>query len=132
MKPRTSQAGSPAPMHKRAGWLSLFAMLMMFIGPLISQSLPTPHAPSMDMSLDPGMSMSMAMPEGNGHDRTLHAVWEKCGYCSLFFHTPALPQALTFIAAARAVASDRLLASTAAGYASPAIFPGARTRAPPA
>ncbi|MGO1268723.1 MAG: DUF2946 family protein, partial [Pseudomonas bubulae] len=46
--------------HIRGSWLSLFAMLMIFIGPLISQAMPMDHHASMPMpmSMDMGMDMS--------------------------------------------------------------------------
>ena len=35
----------------RGSWLSLFAMLMIFIGPLISQAVPMNHHGSMSMPM---------------------------------------------------------------------------------
>ncbi|NNG63058.1 DUF2946 domain-containing protein, partial [Pseudomonas fragi] len=35
----------------RGSWLSLFAMLMIFIGPLISQAVPMDHHASMNMTM---------------------------------------------------------------------------------
>ncbi|MGY4492159.1 DUF2946 domain-containing protein [Pseudomonas sp. TE3610] len=119
-----------APPNRRATWLSLFAMLMMFLGPLVSQSMPMEHdrAMPMEMSMDmPGMDM------GDHHaDPTLHPLWEKCGYCSLFFHTPALPQAPGYLPLAKPLPVAGLVAPTQQGHAAQAVFPGARTRAPPA
>ena len=38
----------PADLNRaRGSWLSLFAMLMIFIGPLVSQSMPMDHRASM-------------------------------------------------------------------------------------
>jgi hypothetical protein len=45
----------------RGSWISLFAMLMIFIGPLISQSMPMDQrasAMTMNMSMDMSMDMS--------------------------------------------------------------------------
>ncbi|WPP00473.1 DUF2946 domain-containing protein [Pseudomonas sp. HR96] len=126
--------------HRRASWLGVFAMLMMFIGPLVSQSLPTPGGTSRGMAHDMPMGMAMDMPmsmqmpataHSGEHDHSLHPLWEKCGYCSLFFHNPALPQALLFIAAAQPLHSLGSPPQALAGHARQAIFPGARTRAPP-
>ncbi|MBD1554324.1 DUF2946 domain-containing protein, partial [Pseudomonas typographi] len=81
----------------RGRWLGLFAVLMLFIGPLASQSMPMDPVQRM-------ANMSMAT-HGHGCDgdagkdqppNGLHPLWERCGYCSLFFHCPALPQALSF------------------------------------
>ncbi len=120
-------------------WLSLFAMLMIFIGPLISQAMPMDHR--MPMTMPPGMEMSMAEPgcHDAGHhakqskgSATLSVTWEKCGYCSLFFHCPALPQALGLVAGDAPDNTCHFNPQTLQGHARQAIFPGARTRAPPA
>ncbi|MFP5428748.1 MAG: DUF2946 domain-containing protein, partial [Gammaproteobacteria bacterium] len=79
------------PDRRRAGggWLSLFAMWMIFIGPLVSQSMPMDHHAGMnmpmDMSMSAGHSHADAGHHGHGSDGELHALWEKCGYCSLLF-----------------------------------------------
>jgi hypothetical protein len=128
------------PTSARGTWISLFAMLMMFIGPLISQSMPMDHKMGA-MPMD--MSMSMAMPEQGGHgdhsahpgdssgDSELHALWEKCGYCSLFFHCPALPQAVALAGAESQRPPVLFNLHPRQGHAGQAVFPGARSRAPP-
>ncbi|WP_268264225.1 DUF2946 domain-containing protein [Pseudomonas morbosilactucae] len=128
-----------APCVRRGSWISLFAMLMIFIGPLISQAMPMDH--TMPMSL----SMNMDMPSGEPgcHGNTHHAqpqgqpkgeqhvLWEKCGYCSLLFSCPALPSGLSFDALNTAPANTFLTPSTRLGHARQTVFPGARSRAPP-
>ena len=51
--PRNSISRTTRPDRRRAGggWLSLFAMWMIFIGPLISQSMPMDHHAGMNLSL---------------------------------------------------------------------------------
>lgn len=123
------------PASPRGSWLSLFAMLMIFIGPLISQSMPMDHRASMP----PGMEMGMEMACHEGAQATsahkaspsLHVLWEKCGYCSLFFHCPALPQTHSLLDSTVTPASTGLIVQPRQGHARQAIFPGARTRAPP-
>jgi len=133
---RSSLARTTYPDIKRArgSWLSLFAMLMIFIGPLVSQSMPMDHR---GMANDIGMSMAMdnsAACHGDSHhdsNPSLHVIWEKCGYCSLFFHCPALPQALSLLNTEAAPASGTLIVQPRQGHARQSVFPGARTRAPP-
>lgn len=48
----------------RGSWISLFAMLMIFIGPLISQAMPMDHHAGMSMEMS--MEMSMDMPSCHG------------------------------------------------------------------
>ena len=128
----------------RGSWVSLFAMLMIFIGPLISQSMPMDQRAPMSMSMSMDMHADMDMPSDAhaGHDTQAtaehcppqsehHAIWEKCGYCSLLFNCPALPQTLSPLSAGVAVPSTHLLATTRQGHARQAVFPGARSRAPP-
>ncbi|MDD0977379.1 DUF2946 domain-containing protein [Pseudomonas fontis] len=138
---RLTRKRSPDTRTLRGSWLSLFAMLMIFIGPLVSQSMPMDHRAAM-----PGMSMASSMDMGSaaechgdshasgsqGGDPSLHVIWEKCGYCSLFFHCPALPQPLSLLTTT-ATPPLRLMAfHTRQGHARQTVFPGARSRAPPA
>ncbi|QDC06141.1 DUF2946 domain-containing protein [Pseudomonas sp. SWI7] len=132
-QPRTTR-----PDRRRAGggWLSLFAMWMIFIGPLVSQSMPMDHhGGGMPMPMD--MPMPAAHQHGDAHhgpsqDGQLHVMWEKCGYCSLLFNCPALPQALSPLSLAAALPQVHLQPATRHGHARQAVFPGARSRAPPA
>lgn len=136
--PRNRFARTSRPDRRRlgGGWLSLFAMWMIFIGPLVSQSMPMEHHADMTMS----MPMDMAMTAEHDHDSTghhgqadgkLHVVWEKCGYCSLLFNCPALPQTLSPLNAAATLPPLLTPAPVRQGHARQAIFPGARSRAPP-
>jgi hypothetical protein len=91
------------------------------------------------------MDMSMSMPagsdthqahgsdahHGHGNDGQLHVMWEKCGYCSLLFNCPALPQTLSPLSVASTAPPTLIPALTRQGHARQAVFPGARSRAPP-
>lgn len=126
----------------RGSWIALFAMLMIFIGPLISQSMPMDQHASTSMPMS--MDMSMAMP-GMDHSRhdaqpaaehcppqsSHHVLWEKCGYCSLLFNCPALTGGGDFVAFNLAPLNTFTPPSTRLGHARQTVFPGARTRAPP-
>ncbi|MBF8731046.1 MULTISPECIES: DUF2946 domain-containing protein [Pseudomonas] len=118
------------------GWLSLFAMWMIFIGPLVSQSMPMDHHAGMNMSMPMDMPMAAGHDHGADHhghnDGQLHVVWEKCGYCSLLFNCPALPQTLSPLSAGVVLPPALLPAPPRQGHARQAVFPGARSRAPPA
>ncbi|MBC3423108.1 MULTISPECIES: DUF2946 domain-containing protein [unclassified Pseudomonas] len=138
--PRNSTARSTRPDRRRVGggWLSLFAMWMIFIGPLVSQSMPMDHHAGMNMSMAMDMPMASGHSHagqdhhGHGNDGQLHADWEKCGYCSLLFNCPALPQTLSPLSLASAIPSTLTTYPTRQGHALQAVFPGARSRAPPA
>jgi hypothetical protein len=129
----------------RGSWVSLFAMLMIFIGPLISQSMPM-DSRAMSMSMPAGMSMDMPMdmsamehadhstqataehcPPAPGH----HVLWEKCGYCSLLFNCPALTGGVSFANFVIPSVNTFTTPSPRLGHARQTFFPGARTRAPP-
>jgi len=115
----------------RGSWISLFAMLMIFIGPLISQAMPT------DQHAGMSMVMSMDMPNCHGESKPTktpdehHVLWEKCGYCSLLFSCPALPGSVSFMALGAPPPANALTPSPRLGHARQSIFPGARSRAPP-
>ncbi len=118
-------------------------MLMIFIGPLISQAMPMDHRMpmSMGMDMDMDMDMSMAMPGHVGMEQSADehhppsaehpALWEKCGYCTLLFSCPALPQSLSFAALDGPRPAAVIVPQTRLGHARETTFPGARTRAPP-
>ncbi|MBV4553486.1 DUF2946 domain-containing protein [Pseudomonas sp. SWRI102] len=122
----------------RGSWISLFAMLMIFIGPLVSQSMPMDQRMSSSMPVSMSMEMGMDMtaheapaaehcpPQGEHH-----ALWEKCGYCSLLFNCPALTGGHTFTVFDASPTHTYNGPSPRLGHARPAFFPGARTRAPP-
>ncbi len=124
----------------RGSWISLFAMLMIFIGPLISQSMPMDQRMSSSMPVSMSMDMEMGM-DMTAHDAPAaehcppqsehHALWEKCGYCSLLFNCPALPGGQTFAVFDTPHTNTYTSPSPRLGHARPAFFPGARTRAPP-
>ena len=121
----------------RGSWISLFAMLMIFIGPLISQSMPMDQRASLSGS----MSMSMDMSDMDHGAQPAaehcppkpdhHALWEKCGYCSLLFNCPALTGGQSFVAFDTPTATTFSTPSPRLGHARQTFFPGARTRAPP-
>jgi hypothetical protein len=122
----------------RGSWISLFAMLMIFIGPLVSQSMPMDQRMSMPVSMSMATEMGMDMPahetptaEHCQPQSEHHALWEKCGYCSLLFNCPALPGGHTFAVFATPFIRTYTSPSPRLGHARPALFPGARTRAPP-
>ncbi|WP_213941010.1 DUF2946 domain-containing protein [Pseudomonas sp. dw_612] len=124
----------------RGSWISLFAMLMIFIGPLISQSMPMDQraSPLMNISMSMSMPMGMSM-DGHGEQAQEHcppaaehhALWEKCGYCSLLFNCPALTGGQTFVAFDTPTTNTFTTPSPRLGHARQPFFPGARTRAPP-
>ena len=118
---------SPHHRVKRGSWISLFAMLMIFIGPLISQAMPMDH--------HAGMSMDMPMEHGEAHHKKApdehHALWSKCGYCDLLYSCPALPGGISTFTLSSPPPANALTPATRLGHARQSIFPGARSRAPP-
>jgi hypothetical protein len=129
---------------RHGAWLGLFAMWMIFVGPLISQTLPSMAAPAMTMSMSMPMGVSMSMGRSlqasadsshdhdHGQQGELHALWEKCGYCSLLFHSPAAgntsPTSLFTALAPATAAVPRSLR----GHRQPLALFIAGPRAPPA
>jgi hypothetical protein len=125
----------------RGSWISLFAMLMIFIGPLISQSMPM-DSRAMSMTMPVGMSMDMSAMEHADHGTQAtaehcppapahHVLWEKCGYCSLLFNCPALTGGVSFANFVILPVNTFTTPSPRLGHARQTFFPGARTRAPP-
>jgi len=138
--PAIRAQSAPASRNTPAAWLSLFAMLMIFIGPLISQSMPMEHHTGMSMSagMDMPAPMKVASADHGGHHATTpevaapdHVIWAKCGYCTLLFSCPALTQTLAVAAPIPPKPADFYNAAPQQGHAQRNIFPNARTRAPP-
>ncbi|WP_397454050.1 DUF2946 domain-containing protein [Pseudomonas sp. NA-150] len=125
------------PRKSRGAWLSLFAMLMIFIGPLISQAMPMEQHAGMSMTMPMSMDMSADMPAEHGADHatsqvaTDHVIWAKCGYCTLLFSCPALPAALVVLTSTPPKPSGFFTVAAQQGHARQTTFPNARTRAPP-
>ncbi|HGM9022753.1 TPA: DUF2946 domain-containing protein [Pseudomonas aeruginosa] len=139
---------------KRQGigaWLALFAMLMIFVGPLISQSMPMDHPMPMGVGMvhegmphenmahggcsDAQRSVVHAgMPGMGGEDGNRLAsdvLWEKCGYCSLLFHSPPLTEDASLGLFSVPFAAAPAVAFLNEAFVASPVFPGARTRAPP-
>jgi len=112
--------------HYRASWLALLAMLLLSVGPLLSQ-LTAPAEPAWLTELACG-------EHAGGHNSPLDhdALWAKCGYCTLLLNSPATGCASPTLALAAAIPADRHAAPVRSGVARSAIFPGSRSRAPPA
>ncbi|MDF9904833.1 UNVERIFIED_ORG: hypothetical protein OKW15_002789 [Pseudomonas reinekei] len=138
---RSSRPRSQVLSLTRGSWISLFAMLMIFIGPLISQSMPM-DSRATSMSMPAGMSMDMPAMEHAEHGTQAtaehcppapgqHVLWEKCGYCSLLFNCPALTGGVSFANFVIAPVNTFTTPSPRLGHARQTFFPGARTRAPP-
>ncbi|WEJ75025.1 DUF2946 domain-containing protein [Pseudomonas sp. PSE14] len=129
-------------------------MLMIYVGPLVSQSLPMDHPMPMDhvMPMEHGASTAhdmadmdeMACSDGHrasgqhaapaphdGKPLTADAFMEKCGYCSLLIHSPPLtPPPVLLDHSLPAVGTPAVQFTSSTIPASP-VFPGARSRAPP-
>ncbi|MDI2142873.1 MULTISPECIES: DUF2946 domain-containing protein [unclassified Pseudomonas] len=141
MRPRSAGASVQRRQTEhltRGSWIALFAMLMIFIGPLISQSMPMDQHASTSMP----MSMDMAGMDHSAHEAkpsaehcppqsAHHVLWEKCGYCSLLFNCPALTGGGTFATFSIAHVNTFTPPSPRLGHARQTFFPGARSRAPP-
>lgn len=110
----------------RASWLALLAMLLLSVGPLLSQLT----APA-----EPAWLTELACGEHVGsHDNPLDhdALWAKCGYCTLLLNSPATGCVSPTLALAAAIPADRHAVPVRSGVVRSAIFPGSRSRAPPA
>ncbi|MCM2131915.1 DUF2946 domain-containing protein [Larsenimonas rhizosphaerae] len=105
-------------------WLGLFAMLLVFMGPLISQSQrAADHAQTAEHSMAAGHDMSQ--------DGETHAHLAACGYCLLFAHVPALSlPALQLPVGSRQI-STPLMTACQAPRAPPFLHATFAPRAPP-
>lgn len=104
-------------------------MLLLCVGPLLSQWLvPAPPAGSAGLGCSEHPASHVAgADQHRGHD----PLWAKCGYCTLFFSSPALASpALVLLGSALFAAVFIAAGGSQHAPASP-VFPGSRSRAPP-
>lgn len=105
---------------------ALLAMLLLCVGPLLSQWLLPAQPPG---RLEPGCSEhASAASAGHGHE----ALWAKCGYCTLLFSSPALTGPALLPGAPAIFAALYLVPGGAQRVPASPVFPGSRSRAPPA
>ena len=139
---RPPRARSIDNRRQHGSWIALFAMLMIFIGPLISQSMPMNQHASTSTPMSMDMSMDMPGMDHAGHgakpsaehcppQSSQHVLWEKCDYCSLLYNCPALTGGGDFVALNIPPLNTLTSPSPRLGHARPTFFPGARPRAPP-
>lgn len=115
--------------QRRIGaWLALLAMLLLCVGPLLSQGLraASPAAPPACDEHGAG-SASHGSEAAHRHE----APWASCGYCTLLFSSPALVAPVLQLVSSGQVAVLPMLLGQAQRVPEPAVFPGARSQAPP-
>lgn len=119
-------------------WLSLFAMLMIFVGPLISQGISLAHGKSQPVQMMAGMEchdmpgMSQMSLHAAAEKKHALIVWEKCGYCSLLFQHPALAESNLPVLRLNVPSPHYRSNHFTTQLTTAPVFPGARSRAPPA
>jgi hypothetical protein len=137
--------------HHLSAWLALFAMLLVLIAPVISQSLALNHAPTNDISLLSHHQEFRQPFNTAGHEHNhehgegaLHSINEapspakhsdhgfaKCGYCTLMVKSPVLTG---FSCCFQNVAGSEIEPAPPESKNSrpiKAVFPNALSRAPP-
>jgi hypothetical protein len=133
VRSRTRSAGGALP--------ALFAMLILLVGPLLSQAVslshasPSPHACHETADVH-GLHAIGDMPARTAHaaghtDAHGHAIWAKCGYCDLLLTCPAVG-GVGYVSVATPPHGVAELSARWVDRARPSpVFPGARSRAPP-
>lgn len=117
---------STVPWNQRriGAWLALLAMLLLCVGPLLSQGLRAASPPAPVACEEHGAGSTS---QTHRHE----APWASCGYCTLLFSSPALVAPALVLASAGSVAGLPMLLGQAQQVPEPAVFPGARSHAPP-
>ncbi|RTZ39165.1 DUF2946 domain-containing protein [Candidimonas sp. SYP-B2681] len=134
-----------------SAWLALFAMLLILIAPVISQSLAVNRAPMSDISRIDDHNQSHRPEHTSGryplHARAAGALdspdqrpipaehsdhrLAECGYCTLTGKLPALAGFSCCVLDGAVFTTHPLRAGTRNGRPIKAIFPNALSRAPP-
>lgn len=117
--------------RQRGAWLGLLAMLLVFVGPLLSQVRDMGQGGVPEWMGE----LACAAEHGDaGHQPAIpdHEMsWAKCGYCTLLFNSPALSPAPLHELDLAGLISPHAALAPLAGHGGRSIFPGALTRAPP-
>ncbi|MBV6749265.1 DUF2946 domain-containing protein [Pseudomonas chlororaphis] len=124
----------PSGRRRTGAWLSLLAMLLVFVGPLIGQGLSLAHnaGPSSEDICGAVPGLIVAAPQDSGSaDHRGTMLWEKCGYCSLLFQHPALNDSHALAPRLALIPTSFAHNHFSPEQASAPVFPGARSRAPP-
>jgi len=74
------------PRQRPIAWLAMFAMWLVCAMPVVSQMRAASAAQAMD-----GVCSAESMGAASGAPDELPQAMEKCGYCFLAAHSPALP-----------------------------------------
>ncbi|MFC0267857.1 DUF2946 domain-containing protein [Kushneria aurantia] len=125
-----------------AARLALAALLIIFIAPVVSQSLAAlntsaPHAGAMShghhhqSASDHGHHHHTAAADDDGSTGGVHANFDSCGYCSLLSHFPLAAQRDFFLPPERAGPHAAPIMAIRVGHGRSAVFPNALSRAPP-
>ncbi|REC94799.1 DUF2946 domain-containing protein [Kushneria indalinina] len=131
-------------------WLALAAMMVIFLAPVLSQTLALAHErertnpdpPWQDQTSDMHAGHVMAAPatqesqQATTHQYTEthpagHVDLAQCGYCSLLAHTPLMVEAALALPPSRAGPNSAPVPARLQGHARHPHFPNARSRAPP-
>lgn len=114
-------------------WLAFFAMLMIHLGPLLSQSLPMDHAMPGMAGMDEMACSEQArsVAHAPAAEQPAAGFLEKCGYCGLLLHSPALGAPQLFLSADLPGAAPAPQVVIEHPIPASPVFPGARSRAPP-
>lgn len=101
-------------------------MLLLCVGPLLSQwLLPAPAEPGCS---EHAASQAPSSSSEHGHE----ALWAKCGYCTLLLGSPALTGPALLASGPAIFAALYLVPGGAQRVPASPVFPGSRSRAPPA
>ncbi|GHC25818.1 hypothetical protein GCM10010082_18530 [Kushneria pakistanensis] len=131
-------------------WLALAAMLVIFMAPVLSQTLALAHERERTNPAPPwhdqtsgmhaghvmaGLQTLEAHQAGTVQYRETHPAGHmdlaQCGYCSLLAHTPLMVEAALALPPSRAGPDTAPVPSLLQGHARHPHFPNALSRAPP-
>ncbi|WP_456269196.1 DUF2946 domain-containing protein [Kushneria sp. AK178] len=131
-------------------WLALAAMLVIFLAPVLSQTLALAHERERATAFPPWQDRTAGMHAGHvmtalqahdsqqataGQQRETHPAGHvdlaQCGYCSLLSHSPLMVETALVLPPGRAGPEAAPVLPRLAGHARHPYFPNALSRAPP-
>jgi len=115
--------------QRRTAWLATLAMWLVCVMPVVSQIHAARDAWTMDVTCSAAMGQGEdarrpSMPDGQPQSM------EKCGYCFLAAHSPAMPGVAVALLAPQALVADTFAVQPARVSAKPSVST-ASPRGPP-
>ncbi|WP_435638908.1 DUF2946 domain-containing protein [Carnimonas bestiolae] len=119
--------------QRLAAVMALFAMLILFVGPVVSQlqNVERHSTVGQHHNAMAGCDMADMQPSHHDHENALSHWFDQCGYCSLWQHFPTAPFDLPVIIYGHLAPAITVRASPTSAAAETVTYSLPQSRGPP-